>query len=74
MDRSYKAPDLVHVHQSSWEGERLAVFQQVPHSIGALDYYFYKEKLYPGFERIEDGYVYILLDKRVQVHGGIYRY
>ncbi len=72
MDRAYRAPDLVHVHEQGPESTLVTTFSQVGRSIAGMDYYLHKDRLYYGYERVSDGYVYIRLDKPVPVHGGIY--
>lgn len=74
MNRSYRNPDLVHVHREKVTDPLVGAFQQVPHSVGGMDYYLYQERLFKGYEQIQDGYVYILLNSPVFVHGGIYVY
>lgn len=72
MGRSDKAADQVHVYQDSPDGELLATCTLVPYSIHGLDYYVYKTKMFPGFQRLSDMQVYILLSQPRPILHGIY--
>lgn len=74
MDRSFKGEDQVHVYASPASKEELSTFKAVPYTHHGLDYYLYKDILYPGYVNHKTQLVEIFLSQPVPRTYGIYDY
>lgn len=66
MDRKFKPVDRIHVYATAADvgGKLVAVFEDQPYSRLGMDYYEYKNVMYPGYVYPTNKEVaYIILDQ-----------